>query len=179
MDAELLHFLEARFSQQEGVIRSEFGSLRSQVGQLSTKVSSLESDVGSLKGEVGFLKAETASLRVEVTSIKGDVAALRAEMSREVSAVRDEIRQTRIHAENIESKIGLIAEGYLGLEDKLDRSIVESTLAFDQVKSWIDPFYKSLEGRVRGLESREAREHEDVMESVKKLVERNRRPLEA
>ena len=172
MDAELLHFLEARFSQQEGVIRSEFGSLRSQVDQLSTKVSSLESEVGSLK-------AETSSLRVEVTSIKGDVAALRAEMSREVSAVRDEIRQTRIHAENIESKIGLIAEGYLGLEDKLDRSIVESTLAFDQVKSWIDPFYKSLEGRVRGLESREAREHEDVMESVKKLVERNRRPLEA
>lgn len=86
----------------------------------------------------------------------------------------------------------------MGMSERLERYRNEATLAFDQVKGWIEPYYKelsghirnlddraylldgrveglggrvdSLDGRVRILEGRADRQQGDVMDAIRKLL---------
>jgi hypothetical protein len=66
----------------------------------------------------------------------------------------------------------LVAEGVLGLDDKLQRYHTESVFSFNQVRGWIEPYYKELNGRVTVMESWADRHLGDVMDAIRKLVGR-------
>ena len=81
-------------------------------------------------------------------------------------------RQTVVLVEGLRHEAHVIAEGFLGLSDKLERYYIEAKFSFEQVKAWIDPYYRELNGRVRVLEGGRDRMHEDVVEAVQRLLGR-------
>lgn len=63
-------------------------------------------------------------------------------------------RQTRILVEGLRHEIQLVAEGFLGLDYKIERFHSEATVVFDTIRGWIEPYYRELDGRIRTLDSR-------------------------
>ncbi len=86
--------------------------------------------------------------------------------------IDDTTRQTQVLVEGLQGEVRLIAEGFVGLNEKLDRVHAEATLVFDEVKGWIEPYYRNLDGRVRVLEGRADRQQGDVLDAVRKLLGR-------
>ncbi|HEX6863266.1 MAG TPA: hypothetical protein VF414_10650 [Thermoanaerobaculia bacterium] len=81
-------------------------------------------------------------------------------------------RQTLVLVEGLRHEVHVVAEGFLGLDEKLGRYYREATLSFDQVRSWIEPYYRELDGRIRLIERGRDRMQEDVVEAVRRLLGR-------
>jgi chromosome segregation ATPase len=88
-------------------------------------------------------------------------------------------RQTLVVIEGLRHEVHIIAEGFIGLHEKLERYHTESTASFDQVRVWIEPYYKLLDnrvnlldGRLSVLEGRADRQQGDVMEAVRRILGR-------
>ncbi|HSK80847.1 MAG TPA: hypothetical protein VLQ45_30625, partial [Thermoanaerobaculia bacterium] len=81
-------------------------------------------------------------------------------------------RQTLVLFEGLRHEVHVIAEGFLGLNGQLERYYSEAKLSFEQVKAWIEPYYRDLGRRVSILEGGRDRMHEDVVEAVQRLLGR-------
>jgi hypothetical protein len=77
--------------------------------------------------------------------------------------VHDEIRLTRVEVEGLRHHLGLLAEGVIGMNEKLDRFQAEVTQKFEEVYSFIKAPYLSLDLRVHTLEVwRETKERDPI-----------------
>jgi hypothetical protein len=85
---------------------------------LDQTVGALREDFGSLRDDFGSLREEFGSLRGDFASLHGDFASLRQE-------VRDTAAETRRHfdvvTEHLRHDIRGIAEGVIGLSERVDR----------------------------------------------------------
>jgi hypothetical protein len=90
------------------------------------------------------------------------------EIRQEVGAVRDESRQTRILVEDLHGNVQLLAEGVMGLTEKLEEHRAETRLGFENVKASIVPYYQNLNERMGILEERAERQTQDVLEVIRK-----------
>lgn len=70
-------------------------------------------------------------------------------------------RHIFVVVEDLRSQIQLIAERGDGLADKLERYHREAVITFNQVKGWIEPYFKDLNGRLLVLEKRAERQDKD------------------
>ncbi len=81
------------------------------------------------------------------------------------------IRHTNVLIEGLRSDVHLIAEGSVSLYDRVERFQSEATLVFDQVKGWIEPYYRNLDSRLKIVEGRVEREKDvDVLDSVRRML---------
>jgi len=105
-------------SREFGTLRGEFGTLRGEFGTLRGEFGTLREEFGTVRGEVGTLRGEVGTLRGEVGTLRGEFEALRQE-------VRDTAAETRRHfdvvAEHLRHDIRGIAEGVIGLSERVDR----------------------------------------------------------
>jgi predicted nucleic acid-binding Zn-ribbon protein len=77
--------------------------------------------------------------------------------------VHEEIRHTRVEVEDMRRHVGLLAEGVINMNEKLDRFQGEVKQRFDETHSFIKASYSSLEGRVHTLEVwRETKERDPI-----------------
>lgn len=81
-------------------------------------------------------------------------------------------RQTLVVIEGLRHEVHIVAEGYLGLDEKLQRYHSESAASFDQVRGWIEPYYRILDGRLSVMEGRADRQQEDVTEAIRRILGR-------
>ncbi len=100
-------------------------------------------------------------------------------------------RYTHVLVEGLRHELHLVAETVLGVDEKLDRYRTEARVEFNQVKGWIEPYYRELDGRVRNLdnhasrtdgrieglddrlqvlENRAERQQGDVMDAIRKML---------
>jgi hypothetical protein len=79
-----------------------------------------------------------------------------------------EVRQTRVLVEAVDSNVRLVAEGVMGVTERLEAFQEEAVLGFKDVKASIVPYYQNLDSRVRILEAKADRQTEDVLESIRK-----------
>jgi hypothetical protein len=100
------------------------------------------------------------------------ISGLREETLQGFQRIDDTTRQTLVLVEGLQGEVRLIAEGFVGLNEKLDRVHAEATLVFDEVKGWIEPYYRNLDGRVRVLEGRADRQQGDVLDAVRTMLGR-------
>ena len=80
------------------------------------------------------------------------------------------IRHTNVLVEGLRGDVHLIAEGFVGLNDRFNTFQCEATLVFDQVKGWIEPYYRNLDGRLKVVESRGERQQGDVLDAVRRML---------
>lgn len=78
----------------------------------------------------------------------------------------DESRQTRVLIEGVEDKIRLIAEGLVGVTERMEAHRIEAQKGFDDVKASIALPYQDLNRRVRWLEKREERRDRDLFDVI-------------
>jgi len=80
------------------------------------------------------------------------------------------IRHTNVLVESLRGDVHLIAEGFVGLNDRFNTFQCEATLVFDQMKGWIEPYYRNLDGRLKVVESRGEHQQGDVLDAVRRML---------
>ena len=125
MDAETRAYLDQALgafrddlSREFVTLRGEFGTLRGEFGTLRGEFGTLREEFGTVRGEFGTLRGEVGTLRGEVGTLRGEFGTLRQE-------IRDTAAETRRHfdvvAEHLRHDIRGIAEGVIGLSERVDR----------------------------------------------------------
>jgi hypothetical protein len=84
-----------------------------------------------------------------------------------MNGLEDEIRHTRVVVESQRNDICQVAEGVIGMNERLDSFRDEMALQFEQVRSLISPPYSDLNRRVKTLESWRERTERDPVELVR------------
>jgi hypothetical protein len=111
VDAETRAYLDQVLGAFRDDVSRGFGTLRGEFG-------TLRGEFGTLRGEFGTLRGEFGTLRGEFGTLRGEFEALRQE-------VRDTASETRRHfdvvAEYLRHDIRGIAEGVIGLSERVDR----------------------------------------------------------
>jgi hypothetical protein len=101
---------------------------------------------------------QTETLRQETVqqfaAVRAEAAEFRQETAQRFQQVDETARHTLVLVEGLRSNIELLAEGFGGLNERLERIQKEVTLLPGQIKVGIEPFLKNLDGRVRILEGR-------------------------
>ncbi|MEA2694451.1 MAG: hypothetical protein QOJ16_3838, partial [Acidobacteriota bacterium] len=90
----------------------------------------------------------------QFAAVHAEAAEFRQETADRFQQVDETARHTLVLVEGLRSNIELLAEGFGGLNERLDRIQKEVTLLPGQIKVGIEPFLKNLDGRVRILEGR-------------------------
>ena len=139
MDAETRAYLDQAlgalredFNREFGTLRGEFGTLRGEFGTVRGELGILREEFGTVRGELGTLRQEFGTVRGEFGSLRGEFGILQGEFGTvrgEFAALRHEVRdsaaETRRHfdvvAEDLRHDIRGIAEGVIGLSERVDR----------------------------------------------------------
>ena len=118
MDAETRAYLDQVLGAFRDDVSRGFGTLREEFGTLREEFGTLREEFGTLRGEFGTLRGEFGTLRGEFGTLREEFEALRQE-------VRDTASETRRHfdvvAEYLRHDIRGIAEGVIGLSERVDR----------------------------------------------------------
>ncbi|HZF08073.1 MAG TPA: hypothetical protein VFE33_04710 [Thermoanaerobaculia bacterium] len=174
VDPELIAYLDQRFrenaeqatalheetTQQIAVLREEtaqqFAAVREETAQQFTAVrEETAQQINALRVEttqqINVLREETAQ---QFAAVREEAATFREETTQRFQQVEDTGRQTLVLVEGLRSQIDLLAEGFGGLNERLDRMGNEITQLPGQIKAWVEPHLRNLDSRVRVLESR-------------------------
>jgi hypothetical protein len=96
--------------------------------------------------------------------------------------VETENRQTRVLLEGMHDNIRLLAEGVMGVTERLEEHQAATARGFQEIKEMLSPYCRDLNGRAQRLEndvqfldrrmkileSKADRQTEDVLESIRK-----------
>lgn len=110
------------------------------------------------------------------------VASLREEMNRRFEQVdrrfeqsddrferlERAIRETQITVEGLRSDVQQVAEGVIGVSERLESTQVEIAKGFDGIEHRIAPFYTDLNRRLTFLEGWAERKDQDAIEVIRK-----------
>jgi hypothetical protein len=81
-------------------------------------------------------------------------ADLRKEMDERFKEVNETTRQTLILVEDLRDEVHLVAEAFLGTDERVTRLEKSEALAFERVQGMVEPYFKSIEERGRELDAR-------------------------
>jgi uncharacterized protein YllA (UPF0747 family) len=84
--------------------------------------------------------------------------------------VHDEIRHTRIEVEGLRSDLRLLAEGMLGIGERLDTFQGEVKQNIEETRTFTRLSYADLERRVRPLEAWKERKERDPVEIIRERL---------
>ena len=89
-------------------------------------------------------------------------------MDERLERVETEVRHTHVSVEAVRSDVRLVAEGVVGLTERMEKFQAETTLGFENVKASIAPYYQNLNTRMKVLEDWSDRQTEDVLDTIRK-----------
>lgn len=115
-----------------------------------------------------YLEGMEARLDERFSRVDERFSRLEARMEERFSRVDEEVRHTRVLVESVDDSVRLVAEGVMGVTERLENFQRETALQFEEVKASIAPYYRNLDGRVKALEAKADRQTEDVLESIRK-----------
>jgi len=84
--------------------------------------------------------------------------------------VHDEIRHTRIEVEGLRSDLRLLAEGMLGIGERLDTFQGEVKQSIEETRTFTRLSYADLERRVLPLEAWKERKERDPVEIIRERL---------
>lgn len=98
------------------------------------------------------------------------ITGLRDETVEHFGRVEDEIRHTRVEVEGLRGDLRLLAEGMLGVNEKLDAFRGDVTQRIDEVRTFVKISYSDLDRRVRPLETWKETKERDPVEIVRERL---------
>ena len=146
VDPDLIAYLDQRFresAEQTAELRAEiaqqFNAVREETNQQFT----------GMRAEASAFREETAQ---QFTGVRAEASAFREETAQRFEQVDETARHTLVLVEGLRSNIELLAEGFGGLNERLERIQRDLELVPGQIKGWIMPYLRNLDGRIRILE---------------------------
>lgn len=119
--------------------------------------------------QIGAARDETMQ---QISGLRQETMQRFEQVDRRFEQLEDTTRHTLVLVEELRGEIRLIAEGFVGLNERLGRLQSDVMLVSDKAHGWIEPYFKNVDNRVRVLEGRADRQQGDVMEAVRKLLGR-------
>jgi vacuolar-type H+-ATPase subunit H len=110
---------------------------------------------------------EFREVREELGGVREELGEVREETSRQFGEVREDNRLSRVLLEGLRSEVQLVAEGVMGISERLEAHQSATLLKFDEVKASIVPYYQDLNRRVGILEGRADRQTRDVIDVIR------------
>lgn len=136
MDQELIVYLDERFreaSQQLAGFRQEMDERFREASQ------------------------QLVDFRVEILQeTSQQLAGLRKEMDERFKEVNETARQTLVLVEGLRDEIHLVAEAFLGADERVTRLEKSEALTIETVTGMVEPYFKSIDERGRELDARSA-----------------------
>jgi DNA anti-recombination protein RmuC len=106
------------------------------------------------------MSQQIQGLREEMTQ---EFANVREEMAQGFANAREENRHTRVLVEDVHSNVRLVAEGVIGMGERMDTFRTEVTTEVKNIRSLVQDAYSALERRVHTLETwRETKERDPL-----------------
>src|SRR5882724_5405287 len=141
VDPELIAYLDQRFRENAEQATALHEETTQQIAVLREETAQ----------QFAAVREETAQ---QFAAVREEAAPFREETTQRFQQVEDTGRQTLVLVEGLRSQIDLLAEGFGGLNERLDRMGNEITQLPGQIKAWVEPHLRNLDSRVRVLESR-------------------------
>jgi hypothetical protein len=95
---------------------------------------------------------ETSQLIIQ--QVVQGVQGLRSEIDERFEEVNNTTRQTLVIVEDLRDEIHLVAEAFLGTDERVKRLEDAGILSFETAQGWVEPFFKSIDERGRELDAR-------------------------
>jgi DNA anti-recombination protein RmuC len=142
--------------------------LQELIGYLGKRFDESAQQIQALRDE---MTREFADVRLEMTQ---EFANVREEMTQEFANVREEMaqgfskaheenRHARILIEGVHSNVRIVAEGVIGMGERMDAFREEVTTEVKNIRSLTQDVYSALERRVHTLETwRETKERDPI-----------------
>jgi len=115
-----------------------------------------------------YFEENFGRMRDQMAEQFGQVREQFGQVREEFEQVKTAIRHTQISVEAVHSDVRLVAEGVMGLTERLENFQGETALRFEDVKASIVPYYTNLNSRMKILESWADRQTDDVLEAIRK-----------
>jgi uncharacterized protein Yka (UPF0111/DUF47 family) len=145
---------------------------QSMMSRLEEHLREITRQIGWVREEMGSLKEE---LRGEMASFKEETTQKIEENSGQIEELREEVHLSRILQEQLRSDVTAVAEGVVGMSERLDFHRSELQRTFQEVADLLRPAYKlmgpqyqKLDRRVGVLEERADRVNRDVLQVIRK-----------
>lgn len=142
--------------------------LRELIGYLGKRFDESAQQIQELREE---MNREFANVRQEMAQ---EFANVRAEMAQGFVKAAEENRHTRVLVEGVHSNVRLVAEGVIGMGERLDAFRDEVTTEVKNIRSLTQDVYSALERRVHTLETWRETKERDPIEIIKERF--GRRP---
>jgi predicted nucleic acid-binding Zn-ribbon protein len=145
MDQELIGYLDERFRElDERFLKVDERFLK--VDELFLKV-----DERFRETSEHIIQQVVHQVRTET---QGQIQSLRKEMDERFKEVNETTRQTLVIVEDLRDEIHLVAEAFLGTDERVQRLEDAKELTFETVKGWMEPYFNSIDERGRELDAR-------------------------
>lgn len=145
---------------------------QSMMARLEEHLREITRQIGWVREEMGSLKE---GLRGEMGSFKEETTQKIEENSGQIEELREEVHLSRILQEQLRSDVTAVAEGVVGMSERLDFHRSELQRTFQEVADLLRPAYKlmgpqyqKLDRRVGVLEERADRVNRDVLQVIRK-----------
>lgn len=112
---------------------------------------------------VTYLDERFRETSQQIKEVRQEIVQLRGE----IREVREENHLTRVALEGLRSEVQLVAEGVMGVTERLEAHQSETLLKFDEVRASIVPYYQDLNRRAKLLEGRADRQTRDVIDVIR------------
>ncbi len=103
---------------------------------------------------IAYLDARFKEIAQQMAVSREEIAALREETSRRFENLEGSTRHAVVLIEGLRHELHLVAESVFRVSERLERYRKESVVAFDQVKGWVEPYFRELSGHIRNLDDR-------------------------
>lgn len=149
--------------------QSMMSRLEEHLREITRQIGWVREEMGSLKEE---LRGEMGSLKEE---LRGEMASFKEETTGQIEELREEVHLSRILQEQLRSDVTAVAEGVVGMSERLDFHRSELQRTFQEVADLLRPAYKlmgpqyqRLDRRLGVLEQRADRVNRDVLQVIRK-----------
>ena len=142
MDQELIAYLEKNFAQ----IGERFAQMDERFNRMDERSDRTDERVGKQDQEI---------------------RSFREEMTRRFGHLDEGVRHTQVLIEGLRGDLGVVAEGVIGLDERLIAFRKEVAQDIDEVRKLIRPIYSALDQRVRNLEVSKDIEGRDVIQMIR------------
>jgi chromosome segregation ATPase len=154
MDQELITYLDQRFT----AIDQRFIAIDQRFTSLDQKIESLREET--------MQRFEQVDRRFEQVDRRFE------QVDRRFEQVEDRIHQTQITVEKMNGDIRLVAEAWIGFNERQDSFREEAAANFKELRMTVRLPYEDLDRRVKVLETRAQHEGRDPVDIVREIQEK-------
>lgn len=162
MDPELKAYLEERFDR----IDRRFEQVDQRFSQIDQRFAQVDQRFAQI--DQRFVQIEHRLTQVDQRF--GQVDQRFEQMDQRFDRSEETARRTLVLVEDMRHQTQLVAEAFVGLSDRMEVFQKETKLELEKAPAWLEPYFRGLDIRVKGLETAVEHRQGDIMDTVRMML---------